>query len=259
MSYDNNHQAIVDAFLSKSSRIAFLHTDYVANNKRIILSTEGIFKIFDISSFPGNLSQRAIEKELEKMGDSAPVIGTVTYKCNNRMNGDFILEVKSTNGDLVVRMERKKRFGILWLKDGDKDIPVCFPDGKIASVVHDCDGGYNAVAVDVEGEDRLSFKCETPAWQTRTKWILCAFCCFLPTLSLGSCFGLYKASTCDLIRNYTKIHQGATIELGAFIDDVINFEGTSSWKEKLALVSLKAFMLVDFKTQPPSSQGHNHY
>lgn len=251
---DNDHQNI----LGKSLRVAFLEKDSKTKMNTDLFShsgIEGTFQIVDISSLPGTLSWKEIQKELKQMGDKVHVICNVTYQCNSRSKGDFKLEIRSTNGDLVVRMERKKRFGILWLKDGDKELPVSHADGTLASIIRVPEAGSSDVVIDVAGEDRLSFKCVTPAWQPRTKWLLCAFCCFLPTLGLGGCFGFYKSLKSDVIRNYEKIHQGATVELGTFIDDVIDFEGTSSWKEKLALLSLKAFMLVDIQTMPP--QSHN--
>lgn len=258
---DNDHQTIIHNLLGKSLRVAFLDKDSKTKMNTDLFShngIEGTFQVVDISSLPGNLSWKEIQKELKQMGDKVHVICNVTYQCNNRSNGDVKLEIRSSNGDLVVRMERKKRFGLLWLKDGDKEVPVSFADGTLASVIRVAEIGSSDVVIDVAGEDRLSFKCVTPAWQSRTKWILCAFLCFLPTLSLGGCFGFYKALNSDVVRNYSKIHQGAGVELGTFIENIIGFEGASSWKEKLALLTLEAYIMVDIATMPPQSHHNSH-
>lgn len=262
MPYDNDHQTIINNLFGKSSRIAFLQKNSNVTSNPNLFSHNGIqgtFQIVDISSLPEDLSWKEIQKQVTLMGDNIPVICNATYQCENRSNGDFKLEIKSNSGESVVRMERKKRFGILWLKDGDKNVSVCHPDGSTASIIRVPAVGSTDLVIDVEGEDRLSFKCETPVWQSRSKWILCAFCCFFPTLSFGTCFGMYKAMNADVIRKYTKIHQNATVDIGTFIDDVIHFGGTSSWKEKLALLSLKAYMLVDIWTMPPQNHNHSHY
>lgn len=262
MTNEDDHKELVQNVLKNSTRIFFLEDDsqmQVKNSTSLIShgGIEGIFKVVDISSLPENSSGRDIQTKLTQMGENMPVLCIAKFTCQNRDTGDFKLDILTTNGDVVVTLERKKRLGILWLSDGDKEIPFRFSDGSVASVVRVEKSG-NAVEIDVVGEDIMFFKRWTPSWQASTKWLCFAFLCFLPTAGLGGCFGFYKASKSDVVTNLTKNHRGTVKDLGTSIRNVIRLDGASLWKEKLTLLCLGAYMMTDRLTDPPVSHTHSH-
>lgn len=254
MSNVHVHQTMAQDFLGNATRITFITDESNVKNETIVShgGIDGTIKIVDISSLPIGMSQKDMEKALNNMGDKMPVIGTARFQCESREMGDIKLDILSLTGDAVLRIERRKRFGILWLADGDKEIPARFSDGTTAAVVR-VSKTAGSVEIDVAGEQGLYFKRWIPAWQARTKWILCAFLCFLPTFAVGSCFGFYKASTSDVIHKMTKHSLGTVIDLGDSLQRVVSFEGASTWKEKLTLLTLGAYMITDELTDTPVS------
>jgi hypothetical protein len=253
MNNDYLHEQMVQDLLGRTTRIFFRRDESNVKNNSLISygGIEGTIKIIDISSLPSNLGQRAVEKMLDQMGDKMPVIATARFQCESREMGDMKLDILSMTGDVVLSIKRNKRLGLLWLADGDKEIPARFSDGTTAAVLRVSKNGGASVEIDVAGEEGLYFRRWIPAWQAQTKWLLCAFLCFLPTAGLAGCFGFYKAFTSDIVSKMKKHSLGTVIDLDASLVDMITFDGISSWKEKLTILCLGAFMFTDKLTEKP--------
>lgn len=262
MSNDYRHQTISQDFLGNSSRIFFLNDESNVKNTNLISygGIDGTVKMYDVSSLPKDVNHKSMVKMINDAGDKMPVLGTVRFQCESREMGDLKLDILSPNGDVVLTMKRVKRLGVLWLADGEKEIPATFSDGTTAAILHFKKTGAD-VEIEVAGEKGLSFRRWTPSWQAQTKWLLFAFLCFLPTAGIGGCFGFYKASSADVVQQMAK-HSGETvIDLGKSLENVITFEGASSWKEKLTLLFLGAFVVTDKLTEKPVSHhsAGNHF